>query len=128
MKSSKSREYMHKVSGVIYWLEDNSVMMRKPGCDGIVKRSVITAARFFELVNDGSMIVVQEPVPAKTIHTDKYGDKIHIYRSLDNTTIFIDGLHDEDDGVVAFRGIYGGQQAREIADRLNKLADMIEGK
>lgn len=127
MKSSKSREYMHKVSGVIYWLEDNSVMMRHPGREGIVKRSAITAAKFFELVNDGRMVVVQEPVQAKTIHIDNCGDEIHIYRFSANTTIFIDGLHGEDDDI-AFRGIYDAKGAREIADRLNQLADLIEGK
>lgn len=62
----------------------------------------------------------------KTQHIDTHGDVIRIYRARFDGTIFIDGLFDDSD--VAFRGIYDAQGAREIANRLNQLADLIEGK
>lgn len=62
----------------------------------------------------------------KTIHTDTHGDAISIYRGKTSNLIFIDALFDDSD--VAFRGIYRTEDAREIAKRLNDLADIIEGK
>ncbi|EDV3179109.1 hypothetical protein CSP48_004020 [Salmonella enterica subsp. arizonae] len=125
----KSREYAHKASGVIYWLEDDKVMMRKPGCDGIVKRSVITAAKFLELIDGDALVMVGESVTVKTKHFDKYGDVMAIYRNVrDGNLIFIDGILDDPDSSPSWRGIYTPLRAREIASRLNHLADLIEGK
>ena len=57
----KSREYLNTLNGLIYWLEDDAVMMRKR--EGkIVKRSNMTAAIFFAMVgNDTLLLVEAEP-------------------------------------------------------------------
>ncbi|WPJ52428.1 hypothetical protein RCIP0050_00055 [Klebsiella phage RCIP0050] len=57
----KSREYLNTLNGLIYWLEDNAVMMRKR--EGkIVKKSNMTAAIFFAMVgNDTLLLVEAEP-------------------------------------------------------------------
>ena len=62
----------------------------------------------------------------KTLHNDRDGDTIAIYMGQHSNLIFIDGLFDDSD--VAFRGIYTPDGAREIANRLNQLADLLEGK
>lgn len=57
----KSREYLNTLNGLIYWLEDDEVMMRKR--EGkIVKKSNMTAAIFFAMVgNDTLLLVEAEP-------------------------------------------------------------------
>lgn len=57
----KSREYINTLNGLIYWLEDDAVMMRKR--EGkIVKKSNMTAAIFFAMVgNDTLLLVEAEP-------------------------------------------------------------------
>ena len=60
----------------------------------------------------------------KTIHTDTHGDEMKIYDR--NNKIHIDGCFDGDR--VSWRGIFTQKQAREIAKRLNDLADIMEGK
>ncbi len=60
----------------------------------------------------------------KTIHTDTHGDEMKIYDR--NDKIHIDGCFDGDR--IAWRGIYTPDGAREIAKRLNDLADIMEGK
>ena len=57
----KSREYLNTLNGLIYWLEDGAVMMRKR--EGkIVKKSSMTAETFFEMVcNDTLLLVESEP-------------------------------------------------------------------
>ncbi len=60
----------------------------------------------------------------KTIHTDTHGDEMKIYERYDK--IHIDGCFDDDR--IAWRGIYTPDGAREIAKRLNDLADIMEGK
>ncbi|UJD05331.1 hypothetical protein PWKp15_00054 [Klebsiella phage PWKp15] len=57
----KSREYLNTLNGLIYWLEDDAVMMRKR--EGkIVKKSNMTAAIFFAMVgNDTLLLVEAEP-------------------------------------------------------------------
>lgn len=57
----KSREYLNTLNGLIYWLEDGAVMMRKR--EGkIVKKSNMTAAIFFAMVgNDTLLLVEAEP-------------------------------------------------------------------
>lgn len=62
----------------------------------------------------------------KTIHTDAHGDTMTIYRGNSADWIFIDGMFDTDD--VAWRGIFRPSEARAIANRLNQLADIMEGK
>ena len=57
----KSCEYVNTLNGLIYWLEDGAVMMRKR--EGkIVKKSNMTAAIFFAMVgNDTLLLVEAEP-------------------------------------------------------------------
>lgn len=57
----KSREYLNTLNGLIYWLEDDAVMMRKR--EGkIVKKSNMTTAIFFAMVgNDTLLLVEAEP-------------------------------------------------------------------
>lgn len=60
----------------------------------------------------------------KTIHPDTHGDEMRIYDR--NDKIYIDGCFDGDR--VSWRGIFTPKQAREIAKRLNDLAEIVEGK
>lgn len=60
----------------------------------------------------------------KTVHPDTHGDEMKIYGR--NDKIHIDGCFDGDR--VSWRGIFTPKQAREIAKRLNDLADIMEGK
>lgn len=62
----------------------------------------------------------------KTIHTDYHGDRVSIYRPNESNLIFIDSDFGEDK--IVWRGIYDAEGARKIANRLNRLADLIEGK
>lgn len=60
----------------------------------------------------------------KTVHTDTHGDEMKIYDR--NDKIHIDGCFYGER--IAWRGIYTPDGAREIAKRLNDLADIMEGK
>lgn len=60
----------------------------------------------------------------KTIHQDTHGDNLAIYNK--GELIFIDGIFDSER--ISWRGIYSPEGAREIAKRLNDLADIMEGK
>lgn len=55
----KSREYRNTQNGLVYWLEDGKVMMRKPGYDYIVKQSHMTAAEFFVAVGTDVLVLVE---------------------------------------------------------------------
>ena len=59
----------------------------------------------------------------KTTHTDTHGDEMKIYERHDK--IHIDGCFGDDR--IAWRGIFTPKQAREIANRLNDLAYIMEG-
>lgn len=61
----------------------------------------------------------------KTTHKDTHGDDLVIYRGRSDA-IFIDGAFDG--RRIAWRGVFDANGAREIAKRLNDLADIIEGK
>lgn len=55
----KSCEYVNTLNGLIYWLEDGAVMMRKR--EGkIVKKSNMTAAIFFAMVGNDTLLLVEE--------------------------------------------------------------------
>lgn len=57
----KSREYLNTLNGLIYWLEDDAVMMRKR--EGTIsKKSNMTAEIFFSMVGNDTLILV-EPEP-----------------------------------------------------------------
>ncbi|UYE93626.1 hypothetical protein EEPDABAO_00035 [Klebsiella phage mfs] len=52
----KSREYLNTLNGLIYWLEDDAVMMRKrEGTDCECGR-IMTAAIFFAMVGNDTLI------------------------------------------------------------------------
>lgn len=53
----KSREYRNPRNGLIYWLQDNSVMVRKEGYEEPVE-SAITAAQFFIMVGNDSLVLI----------------------------------------------------------------------
>lgn len=57
----KSCEYVNTLNGLIYWLEDGAVMMRKDGVN-IARQSNMTAETFFEMVGNDTLILV-EPEP-----------------------------------------------------------------
>lgn len=61
-----------------------------------------------------------------TIHEDTHGDVLTIYHK--GGEIFIDGMFDDIDAKPAWRGIFTPMQARLIAERLNMIADIMEGK
>ncbi|WDQ26543.1 hypothetical protein phiKPNHS32_00003 [Klebsiella phage phi_KPN_HS3] len=57
----KSCEYVNTLNGLIYWLEDGAVMMRKDGVN-IARQSNMTAETFFEMVgNDMMKLIEVEP-------------------------------------------------------------------
>ncbi|QEA09680.1 hypothetical protein [Escherichia phage Henu7] len=60
----------------------------------------------------------------KTVHPDACGDEMRIYES--HNKIYIDGCFGGDR--ISWRGSYTPKQAREIAKRLNDLADIMDGK
>lgn len=63
----KSREYLNPLNGLIYWLEDDAVMMRKH--EGTVaKKSNMTAEIFFTMVGNDTLILV-EPEPGQNSMT-----------------------------------------------------------
>lgn len=53
----KSREYRNINNGLVYWLEDNSVMVRR---DDVVIKSAMTAAEFFIAVGTDRLVLVEE--------------------------------------------------------------------
>lgn len=54
----KSREYMNTLNGLIYWLENAAIMMRKPGSD-IAKESNMSAPDFFVLVGNDTLTLIE---------------------------------------------------------------------
>lgn len=57
----KSCEYVNTLNGLIYWLEDGAVMMRRDGSN-IARQSNMTAKIFFAMVGNDTLILV-EPEP-----------------------------------------------------------------
>ena len=90
----KSCEYVNTLNGLIYWLEDGAVMMRKR--EGkIVKKSNMTAAIFFAMVgNDTLLLVEAEPK-----------DKIMTMNELSN---FLAGIDKSNTTATAQTAIQGG--------------------
>lgn len=54
----KSREYLNKFNGLVYWLENGAIMMRKPG-DYVVKQSGMSAADFFLMVGNDTLTLIE---------------------------------------------------------------------
>lgn len=54
----KSREYLNTFNGLIYWLENSAIMMRKPG-ESIVKQSEMSAPDFFLMVANDTLTLIE---------------------------------------------------------------------
>lgn len=52
----KSCEYVNTLNGLIYWLEDGAVMMRRDG-ENIARQSNMTAKIFFAMVGNDTLIL-----------------------------------------------------------------------
>ena len=55
----KSREYRNTMNGMIYWLENGAVMVRKSGGD-VVMESSFTASDFFTMVGMDLLVLIDE--------------------------------------------------------------------
>lgn len=69
----KSREYLNTLNGLIYWLEDGAVMMHKR--EGTkVMRSTMTAAIFFEMVGNDTLILVEPEPEQKSMTMNEFSN------------------------------------------------------
>lgn len=69
----KSREYLNTFNGLVYWLEDDAVMMRKR--EGTkVMRSTMTAATFFEMVGNDTLILVEPEPEQKSMTMNEFSN------------------------------------------------------
>lgn len=63
----KSCEYVNTLNGLIYWLEDGAVMMRKR--EGTIsKKSNMTAEIFFSMVGNDTLILVEPEQKSMTMN------------------------------------------------------------
>ena len=69
----KSREYLNTFNGLVYWLEDDAVMMHKR--EGTkVMRSTMTAATFFEMVGNDTLILVEPEPEQKSMTMNEFSN------------------------------------------------------
>lgn len=69
----KSREYLNTLNGLIYWLEDDAVMMRKS--EGTkVMRSTMTAAIFFAMVGNDTLLLVESEPEQKSMTMNEFSN------------------------------------------------------
>lgn len=69
----KSREYFNTLNGIIYWLEDDEVMMRER--EGkIVKKSNMTAAIFFAMVGNDTLLLVEAEPEQKSMTMNEFSN------------------------------------------------------
>ncbi len=69
----KSREYLNTLNGLIYWLEDDAVMMRKR--EGTVaKKSNMTAAIFFAMVGNDTLLLVEAGPGQKSMTMNEFSN------------------------------------------------------
>lgn len=54
----KSREYLNSFNGLIYWLENGAIMMRKPGSH-VVRQSEMSATDFFLMVAKDTLTLIE---------------------------------------------------------------------
>lgn len=69
----KSREYLNTINGLIYWLEDNAVMMRKDGVN-IARQSNMTAETFFEMVCNDMMKLIEVELEQKSMTMNEFSN------------------------------------------------------
>lgn len=69
----KSREYLNTFNGLIYWLEDDAVMMRKR--EGTkVMRSTMTAAIFFAMAGNDTLLLVETEPEQKSMTMNEFSN------------------------------------------------------
>ncbi|WPJ55068.1 hypothetical protein RCIP0085_00055 [Klebsiella phage RCIP0085] len=69
----KSREYVNTFNGLVYWLEDDAVMMHKR--EGTkVMRSTMTAAIFFAMVGNDTLILVEQEPEQKSMTMNEFSN------------------------------------------------------
>ena len=69
----KSREYLNTINGLIYWLENDVVMMRQR--EGkIVKKSNMTAATFFAMVGNDTLLLVEAEPEQKSMNMNEFSN------------------------------------------------------
>ena len=67
----KSCEYVNTLNGLIYWLEDGTVMMRKR--EGTIsKKSNMTAEIFFSMVGNDTLILVEPEQEQKSMTMNEF--------------------------------------------------------
>lgn len=69
----KYREYVNTLNGLIYWLEDGAVMMRKDGVN-IARQSNMTAETFFEMVGNDTLILVEPEPEQKSMTMNEFSN------------------------------------------------------
>lgn len=78
----KSREYLNTLNGLIYWLEDGAVMMRKR--EGtLTKKSNMTAAIFFAMVGNDTLLLVEAEPEQKSMTMNEF---TNFLASIDKST------------------------------------------
>lgn len=69
----KSREYLNTLNGLIYWLENDAVMMRQR--EGTVaKKSNMTAKIFFAMVGNDTLILVEPEPEQKSMTMNEFSN------------------------------------------------------
>lgn len=69
----KSLEYVNTFNGLVYWLEDDAVMMHKR--EGTkVMRSTMTAAIFFAMVGNDTLILVEQEPEQKSMTMNEFSN------------------------------------------------------
>lgn len=69
----KSREYLNTINGLIYWLEDDAVMVHK--LEGTkVMRSTMTAAIFFAMVGNDMMKLIEAEPEQKSMTMNEFSN------------------------------------------------------
>lgn len=69
----KSREYINTINGLIYWLEDDAVMMHRREGTKVI-RSIMTVVTFFEMVGNDTMILVESEPEQKIMTMNEFSN------------------------------------------------------
>lgn len=69
----KSLEYLNTLNGLIYWLEDGAVMMRRDGVN-IARQSNMTAETFFEMVGNDMMKLIEADPEQKSMTMNEFSN------------------------------------------------------
>lgn len=69
----KSREYLNTFNGLVYRLEDDAVMMHKRECTKVM-RSTMTAATFFEMVGNDTLLLIEAGPEQKSMTMNEFSN------------------------------------------------------